>query len=206
MPQTTTFREHVLTVYLFLMSTRDQFMPLDFQDHLRQFCFDTTVLLALLQTRYLQPRYRIPKYGNLHTLAWAYAENSWSQKRFVDMLRVTPRVFNFLLTLIENHPVFFNNSNTPQTPVEQQLAVTLYRLGHYGNAASLRIIARTAGVAEGSKEVEKCWIDERLGFRGTWREGWVMYDGTIVPLFRKPGLNGDAYFTRKSNYGLNLQV
>ncbi|THU93188.1 hypothetical protein K435DRAFT_592954, partial [Dendrothele bispora CBS 962.96] len=106
-------------------------------------------------------------------------------------------------------------------------------LGHYGNAASLRSIARTAGVAEGSvplftercftaieslqeifvrkltreeKEVEKCWIDERLGFRGTWREGWVMYDGTIVPLFRKPGLNGDAYFTRKSNYGLNLQI
>lgn len=33
-----------------------------------------------------------------------------------------------------------------------------------------------------------------------------MYDGTIVILYAKPGLNGDAYFTRKSNYGLNLQV
>ena len=33
-----------------------------------------------------------------------------------------------------------------------------------------------------------------------------MYDGTIVVLYTKPGLNGDAYFTRKSNYGLNLQV
>ena len=38
------------------------------------------------------------------------------------------------------------------------------------------------------------------------REGWVMYDGTIVVLQKKPGLNGDAYYTRKGNYGLNAQV
>ncbi len=33
-----------------------------------------------------------------------------------------------------------------------------------------------------------------------------MYDGTIVVLYARPGLDGDAYYTRKSNYGLNLQV
>jgi len=33
-----------------------------------------------------------------------------------------------------------------------------------------------------------------------------MYDGTIVVLYKKPGLNGDAYYTRKGNYGLNAQV
>ena len=49
-------------------------------------------------------------------------------------------------------------------------------------------------------------MDEHLGFRGTWREGWLMYDGTIVVLYKKPGLNGDAYYTRKGNYGLNAQV
>ena len=38
------------------------------------------------------------------------------------------------------------------------------------------------------------------------REGWVMYDGTIVVLYKKPGLNGDAYYTRKGNYSLNVQV
>ena len=32
-----------------------------------------------------------------------------------------------------------------------------------------------------------------------------MYDGTIVVLYRKPGKNGDAYYTRKANYGLNVQ-
>ena len=56
------------------------------------------------------------------------------------------------------------------------------------------------------KEVEKRWIDEHLGFQGKWREGWLMYDGTIVVLYKKPGLNGDAYYTRKGNYGLNAQV
>ena len=45
-----------------------------------------------------------------------------------------------------------------------------------------------------------------MGFRGTWQDGWVMYDGTIVVLYARPGLDGDAYYTHKSNYGLNLQV
>ena len=106
-------------------------------------------------------------------------------------------------------------------------------MGCYGNGASLEDIARIAGIFEGSvelftercfeaieslhdafvhlptadeKEFEKAWVDNRIGFRGSWRNGWVMYDGTIVVLYTKPGLNGDAYYTRKSNYGLNLQV
>jgi len=33
-----------------------------------------------------------------------------------------------------------------------------------------------------------------------------MYDGTIVVLYQHPGLNGDAYYTHKANYGLNVQV
>jgi hypothetical protein len=56
------------------------------------------------------------------------------------------------------------------------------------------------------KEVEKRWMDENLGFKGKWQDGWLMYDGTIVVLFQKPGLNGDAYYTQKGNYGLNVQV
>ena len=49
-------------------------------------------------------------------------------------------------------------------------------------------------------------MDQHLGFQGLWCEGWVMYDGTIVVLYAKLGLNGDAYYTRKGNYGLNAQV
>ena len=56
------------------------------------------------------------------------------------------------------------------------------------------------------KEVEKEWIDKQLGFVGSWRDGWVMYDGTIVVLYAKPSLHCDAYYTRKASYGLNIQV
>jgi len=149
------------------------------------------------------------------------------------MLRVSPTVFQVLLDLIQEHPIFYNHSNNPQTPVQTQLAVTLYRMGRYGNGASLEDIAWIAGISEGSvelftercfeaikslhdafvclptaeeKEFEKAWMDNRVGFRGSWCDGWVMYDGTIVVLYTKPGLNGDAYYTQKSNYGLNLQV
>ena len=131
------------------------------------------------------------------------------------MLHVTPLVFYAILQLIENHPVFLNHSNHAQTAVEQQLAVTLYQMGHCGNAASVEDVACLAGCGEGLvinytdwcfTAIEKRWMDENIGFRGKWRNGWLMYDGTIVVLFQKPGLNRDAYYTQKGNYGLNVQV
>ena len=111
--------------------------------------------------------------------------------------------------------------------------MTLFRMGRFGNAASLTDISCVAGCGEGSvehftyrcitaieslhdlfvrpltpeeKEAEKAWVDTAMGFRGLWHEGWLMYDGTIVVLFACPAFEGNAYFTRKSNYGLNLQV
>ncbi len=60
-------------------------------------------------------------------------------------------------------------------------------------------------LTEAEKEREKQWIEDNIGLIG-WREGWIMYDGTIIILYKKPGLNRDAYYTHKSNYGLNVQV
>jgi hypothetical protein len=106
-------------------------------------------------------------------------------------------------------------------------------MGQFGNAASLGDIAWEAGCSEGTvklytdrvfeavislhdifvhpltpeeKEHEKVWMDQHMGFNGLWHEGWVMYDGTIVVLYSCPGFEGDAYYTCKSSYGLNLQV
>jgi hypothetical protein len=149
------------------------------------------------------------------------------------MLCIFPYVFEFLLDLINDHKVFQNNSNIPQTPVEVQLAVTLYRMGWFGNGACLEDVAWHAGYSEGAieaftdfcfmaieslhdifvqpitaeeKEKEKEWMDQHLGFKGHWWEGWLMYDGTIVVLYEKPGMHEDAYYTHKANYGLNIQV
>ena len=219
--------------YVFFMIIWDLFALLtDLEAMCRRFELDIRILNEIRTTRYLHGRTHVLKLGNID-LAWEYAQDTRDHARFVDMLRVSPQVFDVILYFIHDHPVFQNNSNNPQAPVQTQLAVTLYRMGRYGNGASVKDIAHIAGISEGSvenytdhclvaieslhdifvrkltpeeKEVEKQWMDEHLGFVGSWRDGWVMYDGTIVVLYSKPGLHGDAYYTRKANYGLNVQV
>jgi hypothetical protein len=205
--------------------------PLD-EDLADQIQFDLTILEGIRTTRYLRPCTSVAKSGNLH-LAWKYAQNKEDHGHFINMLRVSPQVFEFLLGLIQDHEVFKNNSNNSQTPVNAQLAVTLYCMSHFGNGASLEDLARIAGCSEGAvelytdhcfqaieslhdifvhpltpeeKEKEKEWMDEQLGFQGLWHGGWLMYDGTIVVLYAKPGENGELYYTQKANYGLNVQV
>lgn len=205
----------------------------NFEEQINRLEIDIRIIQAIKNTRYLRGQtHKIAKAGNIH-LAWIYADNPDDQDRFLNMLRVSPLVFNVLVELIKDDPVFCNNANVPQAAVEYQLSVTLYRMGRYGNGASMMDVARVAGCSEGSvekftdrcleaidklhdmfvrklteeeKEVEKRWMEERLGFSGLWREGWLMYDGTIAVLYARPGLNGDAYYTRKANYGFNVQV
>ena len=68
------------------------------------------------------------------------------------MLQVSPTVFQTLVHLIENHPIFSNNCNVPQKPVDLQLATTLYHMGRYGNGACIKDIARMTGGSEGNVE------------------------------------------------------
>ena len=93
----------------------------------------------------------VPKSSTLD-LAWQYIQNESDHHRFTNMLCVSPIVFQVLLDLIQEHPIFCNHSNNPQTPDQTQLAVTLYHMGCYGNGASLEDIARIAiaGISEGS--------------------------------------------------------
>jgi hypothetical protein len=46
--------------------------------------------------------------------------------------------------------IFSNNSNNAQMPVEEQLAIALFRFGHGRNAASLQKVANWAGVGKGT--------------------------------------------------------
>ncbi|KAI5884959.1 uncharacterized protein SCHCODRAFT_01110332, partial [Schizophyllum commune H4-8] len=38
------------------------------------------------------------------------------------------------------------------------------------------------------------------------RDGWLTVDGTLVPLYCRPGHFGNTFYNRKSNYSLNVQV
>ena len=128
--------------------------------------------------------------------------------KFHEELQVTPLTFNAIVAVISQDPIFQNNSNNTQTPVEEQLAITLYWFGHDGNAASLQSIANWAGSGKGTvllvtqwvmaailrtefmdeavhfptaeeKEAEK-WVHKHLC--KAWHDGWCFVDRTLMPL------------------------
>jgi hypothetical protein len=218
-PSLTPERRSWVRAYLKYVVFRDAFCPQEaLDDALTLQAVDVQALLSILKTRYLNPRIPVPKRDTL-SLAWQYVLTPSHHDRFIQLLRISPTAFDVLLDLIRDHPIFYNNSPMPQTPVETQLAVTLWRLGRFGNAASVMDAARTAGISEGSvkdftdrcfqailplhdlfvrpltpqeKEIEKQWVEEHSGIGGTFREGWVMYDGTIVVLYARPTNVGKA--------------
>src|SRR5262249_32589949 len=73
---------------------------------------------------------------------------------------MSPKVFDELVWLIENDPIFHNNSNVPQLPVPIQLTIFLVHIGHYGNGSSPKDIAQFAGVSIGTVEnaTNRCLI------------------------------------------------
>ncbi|KIK98009.1 hypothetical protein PAXRUDRAFT_824389 [Paxillus rubicundulus Ve08.2h10] len=62
---------------------------------------------------------------------------------------MTPECFDVLLAALQDDPVFRNQSNVLQMPVDAQLAIALYRFGHYGNAISTTMVALWAGIGYG---------------------------------------------------------
>jgi hypothetical protein len=66
---------------------------------------------------------------------------------FHQSLCVSPTTFDQILTKTSGDPVFFNKLNTLQQPVKEQLAIMLFQLGHFGNAASLQKVANSSVVS-----------------------------------------------------------
>lgn len=190
------------------------------------------VVGTLYSRRYLVDREPIVKSGeNLQLLL-----TEWKFSRpeiFRAYVRVTPDCFDVLVPTLQDDPVFHNQSNLPQMPVDAQLAIALYRFGHYGNAISTKLVALWAGIGYGTvrfitqrvmkaicsdrfrrsalywptldeKEEAKRWVEENSC--PAWRDGWLMVDGTLVPLYARPAFYGNTWYDRKSNYSLNVQV
>jgi hypothetical protein len=189
-------------------------------------------LAELYSQRYLNSRQPIAKSDTqLHLLL-----TEWKVSRpeiFRSYLRINPACFDDLVAVIQDDEVFQNNSNNPQMPVAEQLAIALFRFGHYGNATSTLKVALWAGVGYGTvhlvtsrvlkalcseqfwrsalqwssdeaKEAAKAWVEDHSC--PAWRDGWLMVDGTLVPLFMRPAFFGNTWFDRKSNYSMNVQV
>ncbi|KIJ42752.1 hypothetical protein M422DRAFT_170775 [Sphaerobolus stellatus SS14] len=190
------------------------------------------ILRELHSSRYLQQRISILKTPQQLWLTLNVYKKDHPEL-FRSYLRISPATFDILVQTIQGHSVFHNQSNQQQIPVDQQLAVTLFRFGHYGNAATLQKVGLWAGFGYGTvdlctkrimaaicdarfrravmqwpterqKEDAKAWIESRSC--PSWCDGWLMVDGTLVPLFARPGFYGNSWYDRKSNYSLNVQL
>ena len=186
------------------------------------------LLQVITETRVLNP-HLVDKCSQLGLILINFKFDD--PKRFRHNLRVSTSTFDSLQEMIETHPIFLSDAYVSQCPVSIQLAIAMYRFGHDGNAASVEAVAQWAGVSAGTvvnctrrvmvaflalhdsairwpseeeKEKSKQWVEAVSCY--AWRDGYCMADGTPVILFQKPGYHGEAYFDRKSNYSLNLQV
>uniref|UniRef100_A0A0W0GBR8 Uncharacterized protein n=1 Tax=Moniliophthora roreri TaxID=221103 RepID=A0A0W0GBR8_MONRR len=119
---------------------------------------DLRTLLHLHTTHVLCPGSPVPKVSQFRLLQ-KYAADPCHYSWFEDMVRVSPYVFNFILNMISDHVIFTNNSNQLQAPIELQLAITLYCLGHYGNSADVWGVAHMFGCSEGlvAKATDRCF-------------------------------------------------
>ncbi|KAF8592799.1 hypothetical protein K439DRAFT_1610331 [Ramaria rubella] len=117
---------------------------------------------------------------------------------FRSFVCVTPATFDALVLKLQDDLVFHNKSN-PQMPVNKQIVVTLFCFGHFGNAASAQ-----KWPDDEAKERAKAWVEEQSCLM--WRDGWLMVDGMLVPLYTRPGFFGNSFFDRKSNYSMSVQL
>lgn len=152
---------------------------------------------------------------------------------FRQELRISPSTFDLLIDSIADDPIFSDDSNDSQLPVEQQLAIALYRFGRHANVSGLQKVAHWAGVDQSQvnlatrrvliavtrrefrlryirlptqeeKNEAKAWVGAHSC--RAWRHGWCFVDGTLIPLSTRPHWYGESYFDRRRQYSLNIQV
>ena len=128
----------------------------------------------------------------------------------------------------ELHSWIMNSSQYKSDPRRQyrsqcDLLVCLYRMGHYGNAASVVKVAKYFGISIGAvgkftdRAIEAIltlqedaiqWpsaVERRsISMRIPELPGCVgLADGTLFPLESKPSQYGEDYYTRKCSYAIN---
>lgn len=179
---------------------------------------------SLHEQRYLYDRLPIPKSNWAHIVL-----PQLSDDRFRKILRMDRLSFKYVTSLIKDDPVFYNNSNIPQTPVHAQLHYALYKFGSDGKAGSWTSGASKWGISEGhmydctlrviealcklkdqliiwpnqnKRKMESMKNSDREGFLGAVGE----LDGTDIVLKFKPGgaFRGEIFFNRKKRYALDL--
>ena len=189
-----------------------------------------TRLLSVIQalhdevkmTRILEHRQGpMPKISQLPLLQY-FAEDRVSL--FRKKVRVDPPIFDDILDEISDHAVFQNQSNNKQFPISVQLVIFLNHVGHYGNTSSPDDVAQWAGVSMGTvmnctNRVMAALLARHNAFiyipgvhsnnmhqARIFAESWTCCGWRNGNLYARPGIFGDGFYDRKSNFSLNCQV
>ncbi|PLW48657.1 hypothetical protein PCASD_03429 [Puccinia coronata f. sp. avenae] len=184
----------------------------------------TDILQHVLSQRYLHPR-RSPKSRGEFDIEKLF---NMSDSEFRQAARTSKEGFMHVLDKIVGHEVFHRGGRRPQLPIPHQLALTLERLGSNGNGASIGRFSRNLTVGRGTVVKVLRWVVEALISLGQTYVQWpnkdrcteisdVMrkegfpgcvgfVDGTTIPMFQRPGFDGEVFFDRKKRYSLNAQI
>ena len=128
--------EHVLR----LMMLFDDDTSVDFDEMMELYCL-------VAGNRYFNARTNIPK-----SLEFCNGIFDYPDESFRTIARCTKATFFRLMSLIQAHPIFNNNSKNKQAPVHIQLIIVLNRLGCDGNGASIDREALLFGKSFGTIE------------------------------------------------------
>jgi hypothetical protein len=104
--------------------------------------------MFLLTMQVLEACPPVKKLGQLDLYLIDFRHNH--PDHFRKKLWVSLVVFDHLVELIEDHDIFYNNSNIPQHPTPIQLVIFLVCVGHYGNMSSPEYVAQWARVCIGT--------------------------------------------------------
>ncbi|OWZ02397.1 hypothetical protein PHMEG_00026054 [Phytophthora megakarya] len=173
-------------------------------------------LAAVSSVRYLSTPTSIKK-----SISYSELVFRLPTREFRQALRVVKSVFVDVCSIIAGDEIFSSVSMNQQRPVHIQVAVTLERLGAYGNGSSVGKLARAYGIASGSvtlyskrvvfallrhygeyvywpsaqeREITSTFYGQRYGMEGA--VGFV--DGTHFIFGQKPGVDGKTFFNRKT--------
>jgi hypothetical protein len=188
-------------------------------------------LKRMIGSRYLFRRKRNRKVRKKFDLEDCLSEDSqhFNDEEFLNSFRMTRESFMLFLKEMESKKAFkVSSRKARQRPVAFQLLVFLYRVGNEGPAGGEIRICQFFGIGKGSiKNYERrvvsalheiiddvvSWPDanERLEMRGRleaygFRHCVGIIDGTLVLLDFRPEKFHECYFSRKSNYALNVMI
>ncbi|KAE8230518.1 hypothetical protein CF326_g4475 [Tilletia indica] len=189
-------------------------------------------LEAVHNQRYLSARNTVARINiTIGERLLAY-EREGDRQRYRQLVRMEPAAFRNIVSRLSAHPTF-NPAHGRMAPIEDQVAIALFRFGHDGNGASVGNVAELCAYSEGSivnftrrtvkalcaletsvlcwaseseKEQSKAWVQDRCGVK-EWRNGYASVDGVHIICAWGPGLDhGDSFMNRKRRFSFNVQL